>query len=104
MSSKFSGLIQAKQQNLPQATVEDKEPPAPHKPTKAEQPTSTKVTKPGRPRAKRSDPNFCQVTAYIRLKTYNKIKMHLLGGKDQRDFSELVEDLLSNFLTTQKSS
>jgi hypothetical protein len=56
------------------------------------------VAKMGRPRAKRSDPDFCQVTAYIRNGTYNRVRMSLLSNGNKRDFSELVEELLMNFL------
>lgn len=52
----------------------------------------------GRPRAKHSDPDFQQITAYIREKTYTDIKIALLQQGSKQDFSELVEELLSNWL------
>jgi hypothetical protein len=56
----------------------------------------------GRPRGKRSDPAFEQVTAYIRKETYLQIKMALLQEGSDRDFSQLVEELLGAYLRTQK--
>jgi hypothetical protein len=58
----------------------------------------------GRPKGKRSDPSFEQVTAYIRKDTYLKVKMSLLQEGGDRDFSDVVEELLSEFLRTQKLS
>lgn len=52
----------------------------------------------GRPRAKRSDPDFEQVTAYIRRNTHRQIKIALLQESEESDFSELVEKLLSDWL------
>lgn len=57
----------------------------------------------GRPRGKRSDPNYEQVTAYIRRDTHTATKIALLQENQGREFSELVEDLLVEYLSTQKS-
>ncbi len=57
----------------------------------------------GRPKGKRSDPAFEQVTAYIRKETYLQTKMALLQEGNDRDFSQLVEELLGAYLRTQKS-
>ncbi|MGH2505927.1 MAG: hypothetical protein ACRDHZ_00680 [Ktedonobacteraceae bacterium] len=57
----------------------------------------------GRPKGKRSDPAFEQVTAYIRKETYLQTKMSLLQEQNGRDFSQLVEELLGAYLGTQKS-
>ena len=98
--SKFSAVFQSRQENSPPQSFE---PPITKKtqegPT-AKVAVAMNVAKLGRPRAKRSDPNFCQVTAYVREETYNKVRISLLTSKDKRDFSELVEDLLTKFLTT----
>lgn len=58
----------------------------------------------GRPKGKRSDPAFEQVTAYVRKETYRSTKMALLQADDNRDFSQLVEDLLFAYLRTQNSA
>ncbi|HEY9684305.1 MAG TPA: hypothetical protein V6C86_22185 [Oculatellaceae cyanobacterium] len=57
----------------------------------------------GRPKGKRSDPTFEQVTAYIRKDTYKQTKLALLQANAEKDFSQLVEELLNAYLRTQKS-
>jgi hypothetical protein len=64
------------------------------------QPTAAKM---GRPKGKRSNPDYTQVTSYIRQDTYRKVRMILLQNGDGQEFSELVEDLLCEFLDTQVS-
>ena len=49
---------------------------------------------------KRTDPDFKQVGAYIRKDTYLKIQRVLLEQPD-KDFSDLVEELLTNYLNNQ---
>ena len=49
---------------------------------------------------KRNDPDFKQVGAYIRKDTYLKIQRLLLEQPD-KDFSELVEELLTDYLNKQ---
>jgi len=62
-------------------------------------PDWTQLTHRGRPRGKRSHPEFEQITAYIRKDTHQAVKVVLLknGGKE---FSELLEQLLSEWLKT----
>jgi hypothetical protein len=55
----------------------------------------------GRPKGKRSHPDYEQVTAYIRRDTYTAVKIALLQEGGDRQFSELVQDLLTEYLTTQ---
>jgi hypothetical protein len=50
----------------------------------------------GRPRAKRSDPAYTQVTAYIRKDTYIATKKLLLDVDGE--FSELLEELVSEWV------
>lgn len=57
----------------------------------------------GRPPGKRSNPDYEQVTAYIRRDTHLAIKLALLQEGQGREFSELVEELLIGYLRTQKS-
>jgi hypothetical protein len=54
------------------------------------------VRKPGRPRAKRSDPEYTQVTAYIRRDTYMAVKRKLLD-MDDAEFSDTLEELLARW-------
>lgn len=52
--------------------------------------------KPGRPRAKHSDPDYKQMSVYIHQDVRNKVKARLFeqGG----EFSTLVESLLRDWL------
>ncbi len=52
----------------------------------------------GRPAGKRTDPEYSQVTAYIRKSTHHAVKVRLLQQGEGREFSELVEELLSDWL------
>ena len=49
---------------------------------------------------KRTDPDFKQVGAYIRKDTYLQIQRLLLEQPD-KDFSDLVEELLTDYLNNQ---
>lgn len=49
---------------------------------------------------KRTDPDFKQVGAYIKKDTYHKIQKLLLEQPD-KDFSDLVEELLTAHLNNQ---
>jgi hypothetical protein len=51
----------------------------------------------GRPLGKRSHPDFEQITAYIRRDTHHAVKIGLLKN-GRKEFSELVEDLLRQWL------
>jgi hypothetical protein len=53
----------------------------------------------GRPAGKRSSSEYTQTTAYIRQETHKNVKRALLD--DPRDFSELVEDLLRQWLDSR---
>ena len=57
----------------------------------------------GKPKTKgkRSDPDYEQVSAYIRKETYRNVKIALLQEEEKRDFSDLVEALLSEWLSNQ---
>lgn len=89
--SKFKGLFEARQQPMVEP-FEDSD-------TQKGDPPSRR----GRPRAMRSDPNFLQVTAYIRKTTHQQIKIELLKEGKGMNFSELVEELLENWLKARPS-
>jgi hypothetical protein len=99
--SKFKNILDAA--NKPQDSVEvdksvkevKKSPP----PIVDEKPEPIKR---GRPKGKRSNPDFEQVTAYVRSQTYRQTKIALLQQEELEDFSELVEELLTGWLSTQK--
>ena len=59
----------------------------------------------GRPRGKKSDPEFVSVIAYVRKKTHLQVKRLLLDKEEQgdkQDFSELVQDLLDFWVQIQQ--
>ena len=57
----------------------------------------------GRPRAKRNNPEWMQVTCYIRRDTYIAARKRLLD--DDGEFSDLIEDLVGKWAAaTRKGS
>ena len=100
--SKFKDILKAAQER-------EKEKPAEKPAEKPEVKSDSPIEPPsppqkrGRPRGKRSHPDYEQVTAYIKKKTYKETKIALLEQEEVEDFSELVENLLSEWLSTQKS-
>lgn len=54
-----------------------------------------------KPLAKSSDPAFTKFTTYIRKTTHRAAKMRLVG--EDRELSDLVEDLLSTWLKDNNS-
>ena len=55
----------------------------------------------GRPPGKRRNPDFEQVTAYIRKHTHQGVKIALLQEGKGQEFSELVEGLLAKWLKSR---
>lgn len=88
--SKFKNILNAAKGREPE--------PEPEQPKSLAEPQ-----KQGRPRGKRSNPDYEQVTAYIRRSTYIEVKVALLQSGQGQEFSELVEVLLVEWLSTQKS-
>jgi len=91
VSSKFKGLLDAAKGREPEA--QEAEVNQPQLVEEAEQPP-----KRGRPKGKRSHPDYEQVTAYIKKDTYQEIKISLLREGQRREFSELVQELLEDWL------
>lgn len=60
----------------------------------------------GRPAGKRSNQQSVQVTAYIQSETHYATKIALLTnsrrGKPKKDFSDLVQELLTKWLEVQQ--
>lgn len=50
------------------------------------------------PGGKRNNPDYEQVTAYLKKDTYRRVKIRLLEMERQGEFSELVEVLLTRWL------
>src|SRR5437764_1261367 len=63
------------------------------------QPTTITV-EPRRKRSpgKKNNPDFTQTTAYIRTRTYDEATKRLIDEGRKRDYSDLVEDLISDWL------
>ena len=56
----------------------------------------------GRPAGgKRNDPDYEQVTAYVRRDIHRRVKIALLQEDQKLEFSELVDDLLAQWLRTR---
>lgn len=56
----------------------------------------------GRPRAKRSNPDYQQVTAYIRRSDYTEARKRLFD--ERREFSELIGELVANWLAQESKT
>jgi hypothetical protein len=50
------------------------------------------------PGGKKSDPAYQQVTAYVRRATYQKTQVKLWQSGVKKDFSDLVEELLAQWV------
>jgi hypothetical protein len=63
-----------------------------------------KEVKPASTGAKRNDPDFKQISAYLRVESHDEAAIKLRRENrskeksEQRDFSELLEDLLSSWV------
>ncbi|MDJ0902783.1 MAG: hypothetical protein QNJ55_28675 [Xenococcus sp. MO_188.B8] len=105
-TSKFNSLLNAAKKTDDEEVVSSPESNSDFLPVEAEEnPVLTEIpstVKKGRPKGKRSNPDFEQVTAYLRKQTYRETKIALLQLGESQDFSELVEKLLTEWLSTQK--
>jgi hypothetical protein len=66
--------------------------------TAAAEPQPETQARIGRPTGKRSSSDYKQVTAYIDITTYKKVKVRLFEQDDKQEFSELVDTLLKDWL------
>lgn len=104
-SGKFAGLKMArKQQEEREQRSETVEQPSLEQPA-ASGPTPRQEAdvpvRRGRPPGKRSSSEHTQITAYIRKKTHHAVKLALLQANDERDFSELIDELLAEWVQAQ---
>ena len=114
MSSKFKGIFDAARANQPdeseqrpseqQAARRATRPAGRQAVPRAEPALETAAPKPrGRPAGgKRNDPDFEQVTAYVRKDIHRRVKIALLQQGQKQEFSELVDDLLTQWLGAQR--
>jgi hypothetical protein len=109
MSSKFRGILdQAKGRDAEPVEVPADPIPPVIKPSTPRPPAVTPspplpvevpaARRPGRPPGKRSDDRFAQVSAYIPVDLHHEIKLALLQERKGREFSELVAELLADWL------
>ena len=78
MAGKFKGVLIAKAGSVPASAVSER--------------------KMGRPAGKRTDPAFRQVSAWLRVDTYDQVKIRLLELGGRKEFSVLVQELLEKWL------
>lgn len=90
--SKFQGLFDAAKARQAEESVE---------PEQKEIEVVPPPQRRGRPKGKRSNPDFEQVTAYVRKQTHQAVKIALLQEGQDQEFSELVEELLSDWLRSR---
>lgn len=93
--SKFGSLKQVRDQLNSEATRNAEIPDT--QPTSYSDIQEAPVKRLGRPPAKRSDPAYTQVSGYVRRTTLTATKRKLLD-QDDREFSELLEELLVRWL------
>src|SRR5260370_37052754 len=87
--SRFAGI----------ADIRSKLPAAPEPPPHAPEVT---VSKMGRPPGKKTDPNYVQVTVYLRKNVHKTARKLLLD--DGRQFSDLVDELVSRWIAEKQTS
>jgi hypothetical protein len=90
--SKFTGALAALRN--PPAEAETEQPPA--EPVDTVAPSRGK----GRPPGKRSDPAFQPTTVFLRKHTKNAAQRRLLDRTDGQDLSDLLEQLLAEWVAT----
>jgi hypothetical protein len=96
--SKFKSILNAAKERSPEL-----EPEKLSQELEVNQPQQVLESQPsqkrGRPKGKRSDPDYEQVTAYIRKDTHRDVKITLLSEEGNgREFSELIQELLEQWL------
>ncbi len=97
--SKFSGIL-----NEAKKRKEKTPSPSSEKPQKDENnaPSYISETPTKRPVGRRSDPRYMQANAYIPKDLHREIKIALIKEGKERQFSELVEDLLSTWIKSNR--
>jgi hypothetical protein len=78
------------------------EAPAKALPTSKGKPANGKAATAAPMRGKRSHPDYTQAPAFVRKDTYKAIKIALLNDERGLDYSDLVEELLTAWLTKKK--
>jgi hypothetical protein len=84
MTSKFKSILSA-------AKEREDGPPSPA-------PEDGKSKRGRKATGKRSDQDYLQITAYIQRDTHQAVKLALLKDAGRKDFSDLVQELLADWL------
>ncbi len=101
MTSKFKGILDAAR-GQPGVDVEEASAPQTSR-VAAPAPSQPSERRRGRPPGgKRNDPDYEQVTAYIRKDIHRRVKIALLKEDRKIEFSELVDRLLVDWLQTRE--
>jgi hypothetical protein len=94
MSSKFKGILDVAKGREPEIepAAAQVSPPSP---------APIEAPRRGRPPGKRSDPTYSQVTAYIPEDLHRRVKIALLQEAKGREFSQLIDALLVDWLESR---
>jgi hypothetical protein len=87
--SKFAGIFQHSLQDEPQASERIEKPAA-------------ALKAPGRPPGKRSDPEYKQYSVLLKRQTHREVTKILRDQEDSPDVSELLQQLLEQWLQHQQ--
>jgi hypothetical protein len=106
--AKFSGLKELKKNRGGQPVETSVDTPAAHTGETTERSKDTAILQEPTPAArtarvgKRNNPEYVQRTAYIRKTTDRAVKRKLFDQGEGKEFSELVDELLSQWVTQQE--
>ncbi len=101
--SQFDGLLNLKERKQTPEKLKPKqikkEKPASPPPSKKKFPENSDKTK---KLGKSADEDFIQTSIYIKKQTQVSVKTALLSDGEKRDFSDLVEQLLADWIVSRK--
>lgn len=95
--SKFSGMLKNRKKSKVASTVEDLQ--SKETAIKEDSSTDNNQKKVGRPKGKRSNPNYTQISTFINKENYSSAKIRLIKEGKKRDFGDLVDELLEQWLS-----
>jgi outer membrane murein-binding lipoprotein Lpp len=95
--SKFSGMLKNRKKTKAASTVEDLQ--SKEAAIKEDISTDNNQKKVGRPKGKRSNPNYTQISTFINKENYESAKIRLIKEGKKRDFGDLVDELLEQWLS-----
>ena len=88
--SKFAGIFQNHLTEVSPVSERTQHPPV-------------RLKSPGRPPGKRSDPDYKQYSVLLKKETHRQVTRILRDQEDGPDVSELLQQLLEQWLKTQRS-